>query len=179
MPRPPTDETRAATSLLFRSKVYREVLRWLALLEIPAREREDVAGEIWLSAWLGWSTLDPERTAPKRWLKRIAVHAAWHYHEQASRRREILLDEPLEVPDPAPDALERFIAEETRLDLLEAINDLDSPDRELLVGHDFDGIPLRELAERLELPVFTAHLRRARALAALRAVIERRDADNP
>jgi RNA polymerase sigma-70 factor (ECF subfamily) len=179
MHRPPTDEPRSpAVTLLFRSKVFREVLSWLERLEIPDRDRDDVAGEIWLSAWLGWHAFDPERTAPKRWLSRIAVHAALHYHERALRRREIPLDEPLEVPDPAPDALQLLIAEETRLGVLEAIDTLDLHERELLVGHDIDGVPLHELAERLGIPVLTAHQRRARAMAALRAEIERRDADN-
>lgn len=178
MHRPPTDGPRSgAVPLLAHSKMFREVLLWLERLEIPARDRADVAGEVWLNAWFARRSFDPRRTEPTRWLQRVAVHTGWHYHQDVLRRQEIPLDDPDKVPDPTPDAPSLLIAEETRRGVREAIERLAPHERDLLVGHDIDDIPLRELAVRLEIPVFTAHLRRARALAALRAEMARRDAE--
>ncbi|WP_437971100.1 sigma-70 family RNA polymerase sigma factor [Sorangium sp. So ce260] len=173
MHRPPTEDARsAAAALLFRPKVFRDVRRWLERLGVPARDRDDVAGEVWLCAWRSWPTYDPEHARPERWLNRIMLHVCSHYHERASRRREVLLDEPLDVADPAPDALHLLVAEETRLGVLDAIDRLDLHEREVLVGHDIEEIPIGELVEELEVPMSTAYKRRARALAALRELVE-------
>ncbi|WP_437580592.1 RNA polymerase sigma factor [Sorangium sp. So ce887] len=173
MHRPPTEDTRsAAAASLFRPKVFRDVLRWLERLGVPASDRDDVAGDVWLCVWRSWPAYDPGHARPERWLNRIMLHVCSHYHERASRRREVLLDEPLDAPDPAPDALSLLVAEETRLGVLDAIDRLDPHEREVLVGHDIEEMSMGDLVEQIEVPMSTAYRRRTCALAALRALVE-------
>ncbi|WP_437763145.1 RNA polymerase sigma factor [Sorangium sp. So ce764] len=170
------DAARAsAAARLFRPKVLRVVLRWLARLGIPACDLDDVAAEVWLCAWRSWPKFDPARSRPERWLNRIAVHVCAHYHQRAVHRREVLTDDPPRVPDPRPDAPSLLDAEESRNAVGDALRGLSMPESAVLIEHDLDGLPMLDVAESREIPLSTCYKWRVRALVALRAEIERRE----
>jgi RNA polymerase sigma-70 factor, ECF subfamily len=167
------DPRDSAAERLFRPKVRRDVLHWLARLGVPARDRDDVASQVWLVAWTSWPTFDPARARPERWLNRIAVHVASHYHDRAHHRRERLTGDLTRRVHLQPDAafLMEVMSDSTRL--LEALGELDPGSRHVLISHDLDEIPMAELAQTTGIPISTLYRRRARALVALRAALER------
>ncbi|WP_437717151.1 hypothetical protein WMF45_12490 [Sorangium sp. So ce448] len=57
--------------------------------------------------------------------------------------------------------------------VVEALGEIDPKLGAVLVSHDLEGIPMARMAEAAKLPLSTLYKHRARALAALRAVLER------
>ncbi|WP_437717154.1 sigma-70 family RNA polymerase sigma factor [Sorangium sp. So ce448] len=166
----------AAARLFGGERARRDVLCWLARLGVPPRDRGDVAGQIWLQAWKSWRTFDPRRGSAARWLNRIAVHVVAHYHERARHRWEELMDDDLPDPvDPAPDAADAMASRRVTVRVVEALSELDPKLGAVVVSHDLEGIPMARVAEAAKLPLSTLYKHRARALAALRAVLERED----
>jgi len=158
-----------AYRLIFRGKTIAAVWYWLERLAVPLRDRRDVLQEVFFAAFRSFPTYDPGRARPERWLNRITVNTASHYHERAQHKREVLTPEPvIEEVDPAPTAHERIEAEQDRLMLYELLDDIDPHLRSVLIAHDIDEVPMVEIAARHGLPLSTAYKWRARALEALR-----------
>jgi RNA polymerase sigma-70 factor, ECF subfamily len=88
----PRSTRQRARALLFRAAVLPHVTRWLRGLAVPSWDRADVAGDVWLAAVESWPSFDATRARPERWLNRIAVHVASHYHGRARHRSEESLD---------------------------------------------------------------------------------------
>lgn len=128
-----------------------------------ASEAEDVLQESALRAWRDLARLDrPERFLP--WICAIVQHTA------IDRGRRERLRASREVPDlPEP---ERGPSERRRLRLLEAVEALPGPLRQVVELAYFADLSYREIAETVEASVSTVNLRLARARAALRAALE-------
>jgi hypothetical protein len=97
-------------------------------------------------------------------------------------RREQLVDE-LEAVDPAPGADARLESIERERILLAALDMLDDARRAIVVMHDLDELPMKEITAALGLPLFTGYsrLRAGRedlvaAVRRIRARLLRRDA---
>lgn len=171
---PPDHDARAAAfDRLFHPRMFRAVRRWLARLRVPSWHRGDVAGQVWLSAWASWSRFDPARSTAERWLNGITVHHASHYHERAQHRREQLYA-LIDIADPAPDAAAMVQSCRIKIDLIDALFELDPDLRLVLVAHDLEEVPMSKISEDTGIPVSTLYGRRARAMEALRSVIQRR-----
>lgn len=175
MDRTKLEEARAlAAARLFGGERARyDVLRWLARLGVPRRDRGDVAGQVWLQAWRSWPTFDPRRGRAERWLNRITVHIVAHYHERAQHRWEELMAELPDPVDPAPDAADAMASSHVKVRIVEALGQIDPELGAVLVAHDLEGIPMARMAEAAKMSLSTLYKHRARALAALRAVLER------
>ncbi|WP_437960373.1 sigma-70 family RNA polymerase sigma factor [Sorangium sp. So ce119] len=175
MCRPPNEnECAAALARLFCPTLVRAVRRWLGRLGVPLCHRGDVAGQVWLNAWESWPRFDPRRGRPERWLNAITVHVASHYHESAQHRREELVD-LIEVLDPAPDAAAVMECDNIRTSTIDAVNELDSELRFVLVAHDLNGVPMAKIAEDAGLPLSTLYKRRTKAISALRDAVRFRE----
>jgi RNA polymerase sigma-70 factor (ECF subfamily) len=70
---------------------------------------------------------------------------------------------------------EEIEQEEARLRLLELLQHVDPKLRYVLVEHDLNHIPMREVAAQLGITINTAYKWRARALTALAGEIHRMD----
>lgn len=157
-----------AVTVLSGQKVYAALWSWLGALDVPLRDRRDVAQDVLLAAFTSLHTYDPMKSRPERWLNGIAVHVAAHYHEKAHRRREELSPDPLfDAEDPAPLPCERINAEQNLQHALAALHSLDPALRAVLVAHDIDGVPMEEIAKQQGISLWTAYKRRTRALAVL------------
>lgn len=165
--RGPLDRERAFT-FLFRQKTFKCVWRWLRRLGVSARDRHDLRQEVFLAAHRSFHAYDPARARPERWLNRITVHVASHYHERAFHRREELTADPARALDRSQGPHEQVESDEEHRLLLELLYVLDVNARAVLVAHDIDGIPMVEIAQRIGIPVSTAYKRRARGMAALK-----------
>jgi RNA polymerase sigma factor (sigma-70 family) len=135
------------------------------------RDRElarDAVQEALVGAWRDLPGLrDPERF--DAWLHRLLVHSCLDLLRRR-RRRPIEIDMDA-VPVLPVAGAETLIADRELLD--GALRRLDPEFRAVVVVHYFLGKPLSETAEVLGIPFGTAKSRLHRALAAMRATIDR------
>lgn len=138
-----------------------------AAARLILRDRElaqDAVQEALVRAWRDIRGLrDPGRF--DAWLYRLTVHACL---DQARRRRrrvvEVALD-PLQLPG-SPDSSGDLV----RRDLLDqALRSLDPAHRAVVALHYLLGMPLRDVADALEIPVGTAKSRLHYALKTMRS----------
>src|SRR5688572_4342050 len=78
-----------------------KIRRWLRHLLVPWQDRNDVAQEVTLQAIRSAHTYDPAKASLERWINRITVNVASHYHDRAHHRREELPGELEEQQDAA------------------------------------------------------------------------------
>jgi len=106
------------------------------------------------------------------WLGAVARNLArMSWRGEARRRvREQGVAQPGAVPSPA-EVAERLELQE---DVARAVSTLDEPHRTVVFLRHFEGVPPREIARRLGLPVSTVHTRLQRAHARLRERLDRR-----
>jgi RNA polymerase sigma-70 factor (ECF subfamily) len=137
--------------------VYRSLRRMGAR---PA-EAEDLAQDVFLVLWRRWGTYQPDRPL-RPWLTGIAQHVAIDHFRRHSRRE--VASGAVEAQDETPDPEQQLAATRARALALEALAALSEPHRVILIQHDLEGVPIREIAAGASLPFFTAaaRLRRAR-----------------
>lgn len=128
-----------------------------------ASEAEDVLQESALRAWRDLARLDrPERFLA--WFCAIVQHAA---ADRSRRERVRASEELIESP-----AVERGPSEARRLRLLQAVERLPAPLRQVIELAYFADLSYPAIAAASEISVSTVNLRLAQARAALRVVLE-------
>jgi RNA polymerase sigma factor (sigma-70 family) len=168
-----------ARELIFCDESYSRVVKLLGRLRIPESYRADLAQDAFFSAYATFHTYDPQRGSPERWLNAIVVHTASKFNALARHRREVLAEDDdalcagkMEDEDSRADAL--LQSEQERLWVLDTIHDIDPHLRAVLIAHDIDGRPMREIAEQCGMPCSTAYKLRSRAIAALANLLSMR-----
>jgi RNA polymerase sigma-70 factor (ECF subfamily) len=141
----------------------------LSRLGVPPADLEDVAHEVFLVMHRRWEDYDHQRPL-RPWLFGIAFRVA------AAQRRRGAREVPSDAHEAeafgtAPD--DAAAAGETRGLLLKALAYLPLERRAVLLMHDVDEMPMREIAEQLELPLFTAYSRLRKARKELDATLQR------
>jgi RNA polymerase sigma-70 factor (ECF subfamily) len=132
---------------------------WNTLRRLGVRERDldDVAHDVFIAVNRRLPEWEPRRP-PRPWLFAFALRAASDYRKLA-RHRTQLVEDPGEIVDPAPAPDERAITRE-RMDLVtRALDSLSFDRRAIFVLHEIDGVPTREAASMLGIPVNTAYSR--------------------
>lgn len=132
----------------------------LRRLGVQSRDVEDVLHEVFLVMLKRWDDYDRERPL-KPWLFGIAFRVAASQRRRGSR--ELCRDvEDAEYGGQAPD--EALAHTEARQLLLAALARVPLERRAVLVMYEVDEVPIRDIAEQLEIPLFTAYsrLRKAR-----------------
>ena len=134
--------------------------RTLRRLGVALTEIDDVAHEVYLVLQKVWSQFDATRPF-RPFLFGIAFRVA-SFHQRKSRRELPLGIVETEDYAPAPDRL--LEAKQARAVVLSALAEIPLPRRAILVMHDIDEVPIREIAPVLRIPLFTAYsrLRKAR-----------------
>lgn len=143
------------------------LLRHARHLTGDADGAQEVVQEAWVAIARGLGRLrDP--AAFGAWALRITGRrsADWIARRQRMRRRFTGLDSAADVPA-APDAP----ADDLAL-LRSTLRTLDPAQRALLAMHYLDGLPLREIAAALNVPVGTVKSRLSHARERLRAALE-------
>jgi RNA polymerase sigma-70 factor (ECF subfamily) len=143
------------------------------LLTGSAGEAEEAAQTAFLKAW---GALARFRTGAefRPWLLRIVANEA-HNRRRATKRREALVLAAATARSsgdavPSPEAV--VVEDERRNALLEAVNRLAEPDRDVLACRYFLELSETETAEVLNVRRGTVKSRTARALGRLRAEVE-------
>ncbi len=141
----------------------------LRRLGVPPRDLEDVLHEIFLVMLRRWN--DYERDRPLRpWLFGIAFRVAAGQKRRGSR--EVCGDvAEAQYLGQAPD--DALAMSEARKLLLSALAFVPLERRAVLLMHEVDEVPMRDIAEQLEIPLFTAYSRLRKARKELDAALGR------
>ena len=143
----------------------------LRLVRDPATA-DDLVQETWVAAL---STPPRRRASTRGWLTIVARNAARMRARAEARRarREASAARPVAAPS-TEDLLER---ERARRSLLGAVFRLDEPYRSTIVLRFYEGLPPRDVAKRMQVPVETVRTRTRRALARMRVDLDEKQGD--
>ncbi|MBX3224896.1 MAG: sigma-70 family RNA polymerase sigma factor [Labilithrix sp.] len=146
---------------------------WGALRRLGVRQDdvEDRAHEVFLNVYR--KLADYDETRPIRpWLFGFAYRVASHARRTEQRRREVIgVDSSVRDPSASPD--EQAIDRQERSILLAALDELDIDRRAVIVMHDWDSVPIPEVARALGVPLNTAYSRLRTARTELRDAVKR------
>ena len=82
-------------------------------------------------------------------------------------------DGGLDLPDGAPSPIETLQSREGRQALFRALDQLSDVERDVLIAHEFEGIPFKALAAERGMPIGTLLSHKSRALKKLKKLIHR------
>jgi RNA polymerase sigma-70 factor, ECF subfamily len=162
------DDTGEAMRALYRS--YSGELYGFALNALGERgAAEEVVQEVFTRAWRHAATYDARRGSVRTWLYQIARHAIIDMRRRASARPALAAGEPLFESTAAGDSIEQAML---GWQVAAALERLTPEHRQMIRLAHFQGLSVREIAERCELPVGTVKSRTWYALRSLRLVLE-------
>jgi RNA polymerase sigma-70 factor (ECF subfamily) len=113
------------------------------------------------------------RASVSTWIHEICLRVASSTRRTQRRRHEEVVPEPPETSVDA-DQDERIEQRERRQMLTKLLDSLDEVQREIIVLHEIERLPMREVAEIVGCPLQTAYSRRNAALESLRDRLSRR-----
>jgi RNA polymerase sigma-70 factor (ECF subfamily) len=130
-------------------------------LGVPGSEVEDLIQEVFLVVFRRWEDFDRTRSL-RAWLFGIAFRVA---SSQRKRRAREIPYASLEPESRFPEPEQELQSKQARALVLEALQRVPLPRRAVFVMHDIDRVAMREIADTLAIPLFTAYsrLRKARA----------------
>jgi RNA polymerase sigma-70 factor, ECF subfamily len=134
-------------------------------------EASDAVQDALIAAWVHIRAVrDPDRF--EAWLHRLLVHACYRHGRRAKRRQ--ITELHITPPDPI-DSSDMRGQTELRDELDRGFRRLTAQQRAVLVVHHYLGLPDRDAAVVLDIPVGTYKSRLHRAATALRAELEADD----
>jgi RNA polymerase sigma factor (sigma-70 family) len=143
------------------------VLRTLWRLGANAQEVDDLCQEVYLALRHTWARYDVRRPI-RPYLFGLVFRVMITYRRQSRREIPRALVE-LEDVQSSPDTA--LAAKQDRALLLAALEHVPLPRRAVLVMHDFDDVPMLEIASTLSVPRFTAYSRLRKARRELAAAV--------
>ncbi len=161
------DDTGEAMRALYRT--YSGELYGFALNALGERgAAEEVVQEVFTRAWRHAATYDVRRGSVRTWLYQIARHAIIDTRRRASVRPALALHAPEEEADTGPTIEQAMLGWQ----VVSALERLTPEHRQMIRLAHFQGLSMREIAERCDLPVGTVKSRTWYALRSLRLVLE-------
>ena len=132
------------------------VFQTLGRLGVRGHEREDLVQEVFLRAFRNFAAYD--RSRPLRpWLFGIALRVASDFRRLRRHGTEVGGQETDAVDESDP---ERSLHEGQQRQLVwRALDQLRLDQRAIIILSDIDGVPMREIAEVLEVPLATGYSR--------------------
>ncbi len=130
---------------------------------------DDMVQEVFLRAWKGLPKFR-QRASFSTWLYRIAWNVASDQRQAATSRRTQLqtISEKTPTHQEAPDLMELHYK-----DLVQrGLESLSFEHRTIMVLHDLEGVPQKEVADILEIPLGTVKSRLFHARASMRQFLE-------
>jgi len=162
------DDSGDALRALYRS--YSGELFGFALNAIGERgAAEELVQEVFTRVWRHAERYDPDRASVRTWLYQIARHAIIDARRRASVRPGLPLHEPAPGLEPVGESLEQAML---GWQVVTALDRLSPEHRQMIRLAHLQGLTMREIAERCDLPVGTVKSRTWYALRALRLVLE-------
>jgi RNA polymerase sigma-70 factor, ECF subfamily len=143
------------------AQAYQEHLGWmlhtLRRLGVEQADAEDVAHDVFSTAWKRLASYSPDRPI-RPWLFGIAFRVV-SGRRATKAGKESLEAELDDVRGAAHRPDELMEGEVTRRHVLKALDALPFDQRALFVGHDIESTPITELAAQFEIPLNTAYSR--------------------
>ena len=134
-----------------------------------AGEADDVAQEALLRTWRqarGWR---PGEARFDTWLHRVVLNLCT---DRLRKRRDVLLAEPPEQPDPAPAADQRLASEEVIRRVRAALDGLPPRQRQAIMLHTYQALSNIEIGAVLGISVEAVESLLSRARRTLRSLLE-------
>jgi RNA polymerase sigma-70 factor (ECF subfamily) len=163
------DETGEAMRTLYRS--YCGELYGFALNALGERgAAEELVQEVFTRAWRHAGSYDAGRGSVRTWLYQIARHAIIDARRRASVRPGPALHAPADSDggEASPTIEQAMLGWQ----VVSALERLTPEHRQVIRLAHFQGLTMREIAERCELPIGTVKSRTWYALRSLRLVLE-------
>ena len=159
-------------------KTYGPELYGFAVSAVGHRGRaEELVQEVFTRVWRKADSFDPERASFRTWLYSIARNAVIDSRRRASVRPALASHETADDEHVATDeALERALL---RWQVSAALERLTPEHRQVIRLAHFQGLTLREIAERTGLPLGTVKSRTSYALRALRLALDELGVEQP
>ncbi len=146
--------------------------RILRAMGVAEADVMDAAQEVFLVVNRRYAEFEG-RASVSTWIRQICIRVALSSRRSRRRRREDVLAEPPEE-SVAPDQQTSMEGAEERRLLGWLLDSLDNGQREVIVLHDIEHLPMREVADIVGVPLQTAYSRRKSALASMRERLGRR-----
>lgn len=144
--------------------------RCLRRYGVQGADAEDLAQDVFFVMWRRWSAFDASRPL-RPWLSGIAYKVTRRHQRKIGR----FVPQPtVDKPDDAPTAEDAIDSARAGVRVRKALSTLSEKHRSVLVLHDMEGLPMREIASRMEVPLFTAYSRLRLAREALAKEMDRR-----
>lgn len=131
------------------------LMRSLQRLGVPPSDLEDLAHEVFLVLRGTWHEYDPARPL-KPYLFGIAFRVASSHRRRHWRE---VSHSSVDAPALAPEPDRALEAHQARALVLAALEKIPLPRRVVLILHELDEVPMREVARTLDIPLFTAYSR--------------------
>ena len=162
------DATGDALRALYRT--YGGELLGFALNALGERgAAEEIVQEVFTRAWRHAGRYDSSRGSVRTWLYQIARHAIIDMRRRASARPALASGEPLLETASTRDSIEQAML---GWQVASALERLTPEHRQMIRLAHFQGLSVREIAEKCELPIGTVKSRTWYALRSLRLVLE-------
>jgi RNA polymerase sigma-70 factor (ECF subfamily) len=162
------DATGESLRALYRS--YAGELLGFALNALGERgAAEEVVQEVFTRAWRNADRYDPARGSVRTWLYQIARHAIIDMRRRASARPALATGDSYAETGTSGDSIEQAML---GWQVAAALERLTPEHRQMIRLAHFQGLSVREIAERCELPIGTVKSRTWYALRSLRLVLE-------
>jgi RNA polymerase sigma-70 factor, ECF subfamily len=153
-PRPPP--SRTDFNRLYEAE-FDYVWNTLRRLGVPEAHVEDVAHDVFITAWKKFSDYDPTRPL-RPWLFGIAYRLASDFRDKAWQKREVADAEP-DAADEAPTPEAHAQTSQARVLVLKAMESMPLERRAVFVMHELEGQGIPEVAQALAVPLNTAYSR--------------------
>lgn len=128
---------------------------------------EECINDVFIAVWNNSNKFIGNDSDFKRWIGTIAKFKAIDYYRKLSKSKEIALELPLDKKDSA-DVEEEILLSEYRQEILKLIDNLDEPDREIIILKFYLGIKSEDIGKRLGLTKASVDNRIYRAKRKLR-----------
>ncbi|MBQ7464368.1 MAG: sigma-70 family RNA polymerase sigma factor [Lachnospiraceae bacterium] len=132
-------------------------------------DAEDICSDVFTKIYENRDRYDEGLAGVSTWIYRIA-HNAVIDHYRTQRASEELSEEIQSIDD----IEEGFLNRETLQELGDALKKLSEKDRAIIVYRYYDGLSLKDVAEKLGISYSGCKLRHTNALAQLRKILEKR-----
>lgn len=118
------------------------------LADLPRTDQEECISECFLELWKSYEQWKKEKGAFKSWFYGLCRHKAMDYRRKARRQYVLPLEETIESLDNAEEIVFSHL---NAMLVQQAVDELTEPERTIFIYRYYICMPVKEIAEKLEL----------------------------